>query len=77
MFPPQLVVRAYDSAFPIQRATADVNIFVVRNENPPFFINEPYTRDLTEDFDLGGSVIRVTAVDNDNVRAENELMEYG
>ncbi|GFN78435.1 protocadherin fat 4, partial [Plakobranchus ocellatus] len=70
----RLVVRAYDSAFPIQRATAEVNIFVVRNENPPFFINEPYSRDLVEDFALGGSVIRVTAVDNDNDTIRYELL---
>ncbi|RUS85645.1 hypothetical protein EGW08_006591, partial [Elysia chlorotica] len=70
----ELVVRAYDSAFPIQRATAEVNIFVVRNENPPFFINEPYTRDLTEEFPLGGSVFRVTAIDNDNDTVRYQLL---
>ncbi|XP_035826838.1 protocadherin Fat 4-like [Aplysia californica] len=63
----RLVVTAYDTAFPQQQATAEVNIFVVRNENPPFFINEQlYSVDISEDFAIGDFVIAVTALDNDN-----------
>ena len=63
----QLTVAAYDTAFPQQRTEANVNIFVVRNENPPFFIDEPYSARISEELDIGVSIINVRAVDNDNV----------
>ena len=63
----RLLVRAYDTAFPQQQVTTEVNIFVVRNQNTPFFINEQlYQVDIPEEFAIGEFVIAVTAIDNDN-----------
>ena len=64
----QLRVRAYDSSFPTQIAETDVNIFVVRNDNPPIFQNEPYTVFLDENQPIGQSVENVLATDADQVR---------
>ena len=37
-----LRVQAFDSVFPAQSTETNVNIFVIRNDNPPIFQNEPY-----------------------------------
>ncbi|XP_041364043.1 protocadherin Fat 4-like [Gigantopelta aegis] len=57
-----------------QTATVDVNIFVIRNQNPPIFIAEPYGIELREDFSLGSSFFNVTAVDADNDRVLYQLL---
>ncbi|XP_046579035.1 protocadherin Fat 4-like [Haliotis rubra] len=65
-----LRVKAHDSAFMSQTATATISIFIARNDNPPIFIREPYTIELPEEFALGQRVINITAedADNDNIR---------
>ncbi|XP_046579032.1 protocadherin Fat 4-like [Haliotis rubra] len=65
-----LRVKAHDSAFMSQIATATISIFIARNDNPPIFIREPYTIELPEEFALGQRVINITAedADNDNIR---------
>ncbi|KAJ8318063.1 hypothetical protein KUTeg_003154 [Tegillarca granosa] len=63
-----LSVRAFDQGSPVLTATANVpvNINVVRNNNPPVFINTPYARSISKDTQIGSSIFRVTATDADN-----------
>ena len=70
----QLRVQAYDSAFPTQVAETDVTIFVVRNDNPPIFQNEPYTAVLDEDFPIGQNMENVLATDADGVSAAHRVV---
>lgn len=65
----QLDVRAFDQGSPVLTATATVpvTINVLRNNNPPVFINVPYGRSISKDTQVGRSVFRVTATDADNL----------
>ena len=58
----------YDSAAPLQQATSEVFITVIRNQNPPIFRNEPYQVTISDTQAIGSSIIRITAEDADNVR---------
>lgn len=58
---------AYDSTTPQQRATADVQITVLRNVNLPVFNTETYTVTIQEETAVGTSILRVTATDADAV----------
>ncbi|KAL5018741.1 hypothetical protein ScPMuIL_004463 [Solemya velum] len=60
-----LRVKAYDSVYPEDVATATVAITVIRNEFPPFFLQTPYNVNISEDTAIGVSIIRVNATDND------------
>ena len=63
---PQLRVVAYDDAYAGTRATADVTIEVVRNENGPIFQpSATYQVTVSEEIQLGSLVQAVTAVDRD------------
>ncbi|XP_076458561.1 protocadherin Fat 4-like [Babylonia areolata] len=69
-----LRVRAFDSAFPTQVAETDVSIFVLRNDNPPIFQNEPYSVFLDESFPIGQSVENVLATDADGDKVRYDLL---
>ena len=62
----QYNVRAVDQGSPaLTSQSIPVTINVLRNNQPPIFINEPYSQDITTGFFQGASIIRVTANDND------------
>lgn len=46
--------------------SATVTINVIRNQNTPYFINEPYSRLIQENLPTGTSIYQVTARDNDS-----------
>jgi hypothetical protein len=45
--------------------TATITVYVAKNDHTPFFINDPYSRDLEGTIQPGVSVLTVTARDND------------
>ncbi|XP_078316513.1 protocadherin Fat 4-like isoform X2 [Crassostrea virginica] len=61
-----LVVVAYDTQYPTDRATATVTFIVNRNPNPPVFQPNSYTVNLPESTPLGSNVTQVQATDSDN-----------
>ena len=61
----QLIVRLSDGAGRVAAQSATVTVVVIRNENTPFFINEPYSRLIQENLPTGTSIYQVTARDND------------
>lgn len=63
----QLRVRAYDTAYPSETATATVNIGVSRNENPPVFGQNPYRITINETVGVGTCILDVDATDADGV----------
>lgn len=57
---------AFDTAYPTTRATSDVTIVVIRNENGPIFLpSATYETQVSEDVVIGTNVIQITAVDQD------------
>ena len=62
----QMRVTARDLGTPqLSSAPIDVSIFVVRNNNPPVFVNLPYTTQIEETSNIGRFVYRVTTTDAD------------
>ncbi|XP_062595025.1 cadherin EGF LAG seven-pass G-type receptor 3-like, partial [Saccostrea cucullata] len=45
--------------------TATITVYVSRNDHTPYFINDPYSKDLEGNIQTGASVLQVTARDND------------
>ena len=63
----QLRVGAYDSRVAYDVTTSTVLITVLRNDNEPIFLEEPYELVLSESTIIGTSVYRITANDADRV----------
>ena len=63
----QLQVVAYDTTYPENRATAEASITVIRNPNAPTFRGEGFSHTIDEKFPLGGSVMQLSAQDEDKV----------
>lgn len=63
----QLRVRAYDSNNKNQFVEENVLINVIRNINPPRFVQRAYTRTISEDMAITSLVVNTTATDADNV----------
>ena len=61
----QFSVEVSDQSNPVRTATAGVIIDVVRDEQPPRFINEPYSTSIVETREIGSQVYQVTAIDSD------------
>lgn len=62
----QMRVTARDLGTPqLSSVPIEVTIFVVRNNNPPVFVNLPYTTQIEETSNIGRSVYRVTTTDAD------------
>ncbi|XP_062579030.1 protocadherin Fat 3-like [Saccostrea cucullata] len=61
-----LVVIAYDTQYPTDRATATVTIVVNRNPNPPAFTQSIYSVQVAESLPLGSNITQVSASDADN-----------
>lgn len=65
-FPLQMRVTARDLGTPqLSSVPIEVSIFVVRNNNPPVFLNLPYTTQIEETSNIGRFVYRVTTTDAD------------
>eukprot|EP00105_Crassostrea_gigas_P030808 XP_011453260.1 PREDICTED: protocadherin-like wing polarity protein stan [Crassostrea gigas] len=47
--------------------TATITVYVTKNDHTPYFINEPYSKDLEGTIQLGASVFHVTARDDDRL----------
>ncbi|KAK3089813.1 hypothetical protein FSP39_006721 [Pinctada imbricata] len=60
-----LRLQVYDSAVSYQTDETTVSISMIRNENPPIFIEEPYVTTVSESFGIGQSIYRITATDAD------------
>lgn len=62
-------MRAVDQGIPALTSTVLVPVFisVFRNNNPPRFINTPYSTTISRDASPNSNVYQVSAVDNDNV----------
>ncbi|XP_060080745.1 protocadherin Fat 4-like, partial [Ylistrum balloti] len=61
-----LVVEAYDSQYPTDRATATVTIGIVRNLFSPVFNEQSYAVTINESIAIGVSILQVLAADQDN-----------
>ena len=46
---------------------AKVIVYVVRNDNPPRFHDEPYTRSIQRDANENAAIFKVNATDSDSV----------
>ena len=66
---------ASDQGNPERFGFVDAFITVIRDQGPPFFINEPYQTSISEIDFVGRQVYVVTARDNDLVvRSSNNLL---
>ena len=63
----QLIIEAYDSAYPNNRASTSVTIEVRRNENRPEFPSGRVNLNVVEYVALGTIIGRVNATDVDQV----------
>ena len=63
----QLGLLAYDTAYPTQIAYTNITINVNRNPNAPVFTAQNYERTVTEDYQLGFSLVQLETSDNDGV----------
>ena len=61
----QFSVEASDQSNPVRTATAGVIVDIVRDEQPPVFISEPYSTSIIETRTIGSQVYQVTAIDSD------------
>lgn len=60
--------QAYDLGNPqLTGAEVNITVFVVGNDNPPFFINSPYFRTLDETESVGTLVYDTSANDLDTL----------
>ncbi|XP_046579033.1 protocadherin Fat 4-like [Haliotis rubra] len=62
---PYNVVRYYFASSVDQFYLDDVSVTVLRNNNPPTFVSEPYTIDLTSNTPVSTSLVQVAATDAD------------
>ena len=69
---------ARDNGSPqLESASIPVTINVRRNQFPPVFQNEPYSRAITSSVGTGTSILSVTATDADNfVSGELKIWKY-
>ena len=58
---------AFDSSNPDQKIYADLIITVTRNENGPTFRESRYEEQILENAQLGSSIVKVEATDEDEV----------
>ena len=62
-----MLVVAYDTFYPNQRATANAIINIIRNPNCPVFSQQSYFINVNQNTPVGGSVVQLIANDNDGV----------
>ena len=63
----QIQIEAYDSAYPLNKATEYIQITVNRNANPPAFTQNDYEKTISENYPLVSEVVQVAAADPDGV----------
>jgi len=60
--------QVYDLGTPqLTGPEVNITVFVQGNDNPPFFINDPYLRTLNENATVGTLVYDTTASDGDTL----------
>ena len=64
-----------DLGFPTLMGTSTLTVNILRNQNPPEFIDEPYSVTIDRNQAVGSNIYRVTAVDID-VQAPFGTLEY-
>ena len=62
-----MAIVANDNSNPAKSGFVEAFITIIRDQFPPFFINEPYRQTLDERTSIGSSVYTVSAQDNDLV----------
>ena len=72
----QILVEAFDDAYPENVVSEIVRVTVQRNANPPKFVQRSYTQGISETFPIGGSVLTVVANDEDGVSHSMALLVY-
>ncbi|KAK3745550.1 hypothetical protein RRG08_040225, partial [Elysia crispata] len=77
----QLIIQAQDNAIQPKSATATVTITIQRNEHKPVFNPSSYNANITEDFEISSSILKVTASDDDsnidlNANTPNAQIKY-
>ena len=63
----QLTVIVYDSVYPNSRDTSTVTINVDRNPSGPVFQSPQYSETIPASYELGQSILQVSARDDDGV----------
>lgn len=67
----QVRIACYDKANPDQKVVTDLIFPIKRNEYGPQFqkvSNNMYSKEISENFELGKSILQVTASDRDQVK---------
>lgn len=57
---------AFDGGSPAKSASALLIVNILRNQFPPRFVNEPYSRTIDRNEGTSTNIITVTATDDDN-----------
>ena len=69
----QLLLKAFDSLYPNDFATAIVEIDISRNEYGPVFVDKPYRAVVDEEATIGTHVLTINATDK-NINVSNRLL---
>ena len=56
---------ATDLGYPTLTGDATLTVNILRNQEPPVFINEPYEVTIDRNQNVGANIFRVTATDDD------------
>ena len=64
-----------DLGFPTLTGASTLTINILRNQNPPEFINEPYSVAIDRNQAVGSNIFRVSAIDID-IQAPFGTIEY-
>ena len=72
----QLIVNASDNTPASMSAEATVRVTILRNENPPVFVESTLSRNISEYTNLRETVVTVLAVDQDNELSPSGQLKY-
>ena len=56
---------AADLGYPTLTGDATLTVNILRNQEPPIFLNEPYSVQVERNQGIGSNIFRVTATDDD------------
>lgn len=62
-----MTFRVCDNGLPSRCTNSTGIVTITRNQFPPFFVSEPYTKTINENFPVGDTVLRLSSQDNDQV----------
>ena len=72
-----MTLQASDQRVPERVATIQAFVNVRRDNQPPFFVNQPYGRSIRENQIINTTILTVTATDNDLVVREEKTGNVG